>query len=37
MVPIELAGAAWIVTFVLFLIEHAPMLLRPRLAQESTQ
>jgi uncharacterized protein involved in response to NO len=28
---IVVAGAAWGAAFVLFLIEHAPMLLRPRM------
>jgi uncharacterized protein involved in response to NO len=34
MMLVELAGAAWIVAFALFLVEYAPMLLRPRQARE---
>ena len=30
MVPIEIAGVAWIAAFALFLLEYAPMLLGPR-------
>jgi uncharacterized protein involved in response to NO len=31
---LELAGVAWIAAFGLFLVEYAPMLLRPRLARD---
>jgi uncharacterized protein involved in response to NO len=34
MMLVELAGAAWIIAFALFLVEYAPMLLRPRQARE---
>jgi uncharacterized protein involved in response to NO len=34
---IELAGAAWMVAFALFLVEYAPMLLGPRMSQGSAR
>lgn len=37
MMLIELAGAAWIAAFAFFLVEYAPMLLKPRVAQASAR
>lgn len=36
MVLIEIAGAAWIAAFTLFLVEYAPMLLSPRIERGGT-
>jgi uncharacterized protein involved in response to NO len=37
MILLELAGAAWIAAFALFLVEYAPMLLGPRLERGSAK